>query len=99
MRDDLLWGGGFAQFLDAFYSPSRRHEEERAWREHVTDELGSAELANAYLSRNHWQFHAPSSDLVGEVAADLGLRCWWRDAQPGYPFKVLTLSVPPRADR
>ena len=99
IRDDLLAPGGFALFLDAFYTTARRHDEEASWKQYVTDELGSAEVAGSYLSRNHWQFHAPSSDLVTDVVEELGFRCWWRDAQPGYPFKVLTLAAPPQTDQ
>ncbi len=89
--------GGLALFLDAFYTPGRRDSEQRSWRDYVTNELGSSAITDTYLNRNSWQFHAPTIDLVHEVATHCGLKVWWRDCLSGYPFKIMILAAPDAA--
>ena len=94
IRKHLLTAGGFALFLDAFYTPNRRHAEQAAWRNYLSSEVGSPETADAYLGRNAWQYWAPSVDLVEEVAGNLGFTVWWREAALDHPFKILILRAP-----
>ena len=95
LRTQLLAPDGIALFLDAFYT-DRRHEEERAWRNYVETELGSSALADTYLSRNPWQFRAPDTTTLQQVAESVGFTVFWRDVQPGYPFKILILVASTR---
>ena len=95
LRTQLLAPDGIALFLDAFYT-DRRHEEERAWRDYVETELGSSAPADTYLSRNPWQFRAPDTTTLQQVAESVGFTVFWRDVQPGYPFKILILVASTR---
>lgn len=99
IRKHLLTAGGFALFLDAFYTPNRRSAEQSAWRSYLATEAGPPETADTYLRSNAWQYWAPDAELVEKVAVELGFTVWWRDAVADYPFKVLILRAPlSRAD-
>jgi hypothetical protein len=93
IQKNLLAPGGFALFLDAFYTPNRRPAEQAAWRDYLATEAGPPEIADTYLRSNAWQYWAPSADLVEAVATGLGFTVWWRDAVADYPFKILVLRA------
>jgi hypothetical protein len=92
VRDTLLLSDGIAMFLDVFHTDERRADEQALWRAYIERELDSKAAADTYLNRNPWQYYSAGQSLVAEVAIECGFNVWWREAAPGFPFKILTLA-------